>query len=157
MPRRADDASWFEDRFTGPDLAAVTWSLRYPPAWSSLVQTRASYRVDDGLVLDIPLAHPLWCPSDHEPQLRVSGIQSGSWSGPVGSVYGHQRFREGQVVREQQDRFDGWLPTGGRVEISAFPGGRTARTTSSSPASSSTGSPVPARQLPAVARKGPGR
>ena len=37
-------------------------------------------------------------PDDHDPPLRVSGIQSGSWSGPVGSTRGQQRFREGQTV-----------------------------------------------------------
>lgn len=116
---QADDDSWFEDKFDGPHLDSSTWFPHYLPAWSSREQTRASYHVDDGLVLDVPVDHPLWCRADHDPPLRVSGIQSGSWSGPVGSAYGQQRFRDGQVVREQQARFEGWLPTGGRVEISA--------------------------------------
>lgn len=47
-----------------------------------------------------------------------AGIQSGNWSGSVGTPCGEQRFREGQLVREEE-RFEGWLPTGGRVEISA--------------------------------------
>ena len=51
------------------------------------------------------------------PPLRVSGIQSGSFSGPVGSTRGQQRFREGQTVREEQPRFEGWLPSSGRVAI----------------------------------------
>lgn len=110
----------FEELFPGPGLDAGTWLPHYLPAWSSRDSTRASLRVDDvGLTLDIPVQHPLWCPGDHEPPLRVSGIQSGSWSGPVGTPYGQQRFREGQLVREAQERFEGWLPTGGRVEISA--------------------------------------
>ena len=71
------------------------------------------------LTLDVPVDHPVWCPGDHTPPLRVSGIQSGNWSGPVGSPHGQQRFREGQVVREEQERFEGWLPTGGRVAIRA--------------------------------------
>jgi hypothetical protein len=90
------------------------------PAWSSREATRASYRVDDaGLTLDIPVDHPIWCPGDHQPPLRVSGIQSGNWSGPVGTPYGQQRFRAGQLVQQEQERFEGWLPTGGRVEIRA--------------------------------------
>ena len=44
-------------------------------------------------------------------------MQSGSWSGPVGSVFGQQRFEEGQLVREEQPRFEGWLPSSGHVEI----------------------------------------
>jgi hypothetical protein len=110
----------FEDLFPGPGLDPGTWLPHYLPAWSSREATRASLRVDDaGLTLHIPVEHPLWCPSEHQPPLRVSGIQSGSWSGPVGTPYGQQRFREGQLVREEQQRFEGWLPSGGRVEISA--------------------------------------
>ena len=111
---------WFEDRFTGPGLDRDVWLPHYLPAWSSREATAASYRVDDqGLTLDIPADHPRWCPDTHPSPLRVSGIQSGSWSGPVGSRYGQQRFTDGLTVQEEQERFEGWLPTGGRVEISA--------------------------------------
>jgi len=114
----------FEDRFVGPELDPGTWLPHYLPAWSSRARTRAHYSLDNaGLTLDIPADHPVWCAGDHDPPLRVSGLQSGSWSGPVGSAYGQQRFREGQVVREEQERFEGWLPSAAhgraRVEISA--------------------------------------
>jgi hypothetical protein len=124
MPLGARDQASFEDRFRGPDLDPDTWYPHYLPGWSSRECSRASYRVDaDGLTLDIPVDHPLWCEGDHDPPLRVSGIQSGNWSGPVGTVHGQQRFRDGQLVREEQERFEGWLPSarggGSRVEISA--------------------------------------
>ncbi|WP_134767443.1 glycoside hydrolase family 16 protein [Nocardioides sp. 1609] len=107
-------------RFPGPELDTSVWLPHYLPAWSSRAATRASYRFEDGdLLLEVPVAHPVWCPGDHEPPLRVSGLQSGSWSGPVGSTRGQQRFREGQLVREEQPRFEGWLPAGGRVAIRA--------------------------------------
>lgn len=100
------------------DLSA--WHPHYLPAWSSRAATRASHRVDGGvLVLDVPVDHPVWCPGDHEPPLRVSGMQTGSWSGPVGSTRGQQRYREGQTVRDEQPRFEGWLPRGGRVAARA--------------------------------------
>jgi hypothetical protein len=111
---------WFEDRFRGPDLDPATWLPHYLPAWSSRRRSRASYRVaNDGLVLDIPAGHPIWCEGDHQPPIRVSGIQSGSWSGPVGTPRGQQRYRNGLTVREEQDRFEGWLPSSGQVEVSA--------------------------------------
>ena len=111
---------WFEDRFTGPDLDREVWFPYYLPAWSSRAATAASYRLgDEGLVLDIPVDHPRWCPDTHPTPLRLSGIQSGSWSGPLGSTRGQQRFTDGLTVREEQDRFEGWLPRSGRVEISA--------------------------------------
>jgi hypothetical protein len=110
----------FEDRFEGSTLDPSRWFPHYLPAWSSRAATRASYRCGaDGLVLDIPVDHPIWCPGDHTPPLRVSGIQSASWSGPVGSTRGQQRFREGQQVVEEQPRFEGCLVGSGRVAIEA--------------------------------------
>jgi len=124
MALGAGHPTWFEERFTGPELDPDTWLPHYLPAWSSRAHTRAAHRLDgEGLTLEVPVDHPVWCAGDHEPALRVSGIQSGSWSGPVGSTLGQQRFREGQVVREEQERFEGWLPSAARgparVEISA--------------------------------------
>lgn len=120
MALRPTEVGWFEDRFTGPDLDLATWQPHYLPAWSSRAQTRASYGLGNaGLTLDIPADHPFWCEGDHDPPLRVSGIQSGSWSGRAGTTRGQQRFRQGQLVVEEQERFEGWLPAGGRVEISA--------------------------------------
>jgi len=110
--------SGFRDDFRGVALDPDVWVPHYLPAWSSREATAASHRLTAaGLVLDVPVDHPLWCPGDHQPPLRVSGVQSGSFSGPVGSTRGQQRFREGLVVREEQPRFEGWLPSPGHVEI----------------------------------------
>jgi hypothetical protein len=108
----------FRDDFDGDRLDRSVWLPHYLPAWSSRAATLASHRLEDGrLVLDVPVDHPVWCPDDHAPPLRVSGIQSGSWSGPVGSTRGQQRFAEGLTVKEEQPRFEGWLPASGHVEI----------------------------------------
>ena len=109
-----------DDRFEAATLDDTTWFPHYLPAWSSRAATRAAYRSGpEGLVLEVPVDHPVWCPGDHVPPLRVSGIQSGSWSGPAGSTRGQQRFREGQLVVEQQPRFEGCLVREGRVGITA--------------------------------------
>ena len=108
----------FRDDFDGSTLDESVWLPHYLPAWSSREASAASLRLQDScLVLDVPVDHPVWCPGDHEPPLRVSGVQSGSFSGPVGSTRGQQRFREGQVVREEQPRLEGWLPASGHVEV----------------------------------------
>ena len=110
--------STFEDDFDDPALDRTRWLPHYLPAWSSRAATAAAYTVQNSwLRLGIPAGQGLWCAGDHDPPLRVSGIQSGSWSGPLGSTLGQQRFREGQVVREGQPRFEGWLPSSGRVEV----------------------------------------
>ena len=108
----------FRDDFDGDELDRSVWLPHYLPAWSSRAATHASHRLEGGrLVLDVPVDHPVWCPDDHTPPLRVSGIQSGSWSGPVGSTRGQQRFADGLTVKEEQPRFEGWLPASGHVEI----------------------------------------
>jgi hypothetical protein len=108
----------FADDFAGDDLDRSIWLPSYLPVWSSTAASAATYVVDNGrLVLRIPPEQGLWCAGDHEPPLRVSGIQSGSWSGPVGSTQGQQRYREGLPVRERQRRFAGWLPSSGGVAI----------------------------------------
>lgn len=106
------------DDFDGDGLDLSVWLPHYLPAWSSRAATSASHRIEGGrLVLDVPVGHPVWCPDDHDPPLRVSGVQSGNWSGPVGSTRGQQRFAEGLTVKEEQPRFEGWLPASGHVEI----------------------------------------
>jgi hypothetical protein len=108
----------FRDDFDAGQLDESIWFPHYLPAWSSRDSTRASYRLADScLVLFIPTSASLWCADEHPDPLRVSGIQSGSYSGAVGTSLGQQRFREGQLVREQQPRMEGWLPSGGRVAI----------------------------------------
>jgi hypothetical protein len=88
------------------------------PAWTSLSAAAASYTVEsDGLHLRIPPDQPLWCPDLHETPLRVSAVQSGNWSGPAGSTRGQQPFRDGLVVREQQETRWGYTPLFGSVEV----------------------------------------
>jgi hypothetical protein len=109
----------FADDFDGPGLDTEVWVPHYLPMWSSRAETAATYAVGDSeLRLTIPPEHRLWCPGDHDP-LRVSGIQSGVFSGPVGSTAGQQPFRDGQVVREFQPVRWGWTPHYGRLEVRA--------------------------------------
>lgn len=108
----------FTEDFDGPELDTATWVAAYLPVWSSSAASAATYTIDNSrLTLSIPTTQGLWCAGDHVPPLRVSGIQSGAWSGPVGSTRGQQRYREGLTVREEQPRFEGWLPSSGHVEI----------------------------------------
>ena len=87
--------------------------------WSSRAESAATYAVAGSeLRLTIPAQQGLWCPGEHDP-LRVSGIQSGVFSGPVGSTIGQQPVREGAVVREFQPTQWGWTPhwRSGRVDF----------------------------------------
>jgi Glycosyl hydrolases family 16 len=108
----------FCDDFDGPCLDRSVWFPHYLPAWSSRDASVANYTMHDSCVrLFIPSDAPLWCAEDHPEPLRVSGIASGSWSGPVGSTRGQQPFLPQQRVREEQPRLKGWLPQEGSVTI----------------------------------------
>jgi Glycosyl hydrolases family 16 len=110
----------FDDDFDGSDLNTAVWTPHYLPEWSSRVATAATYSVHDGaLRLSITPAQGRWLPDEHEPPLRVSGVQSGSRSGPIGSTDGQQPWRPGAVVREQQPPFRGWLPDHGTLAMRA--------------------------------------
>jgi Glycosyl hydrolases family 16 len=110
----------FSDDFAAPGLDPEVWVAHYLPQWSSRAQSAATYAVAGSeLRLTIPPEQGLWCPDDHRPPLRVSGIQSGVFSGPVGSTVGQQPFRDGQVVREHQPAHWGWAPHYGLLEVRA--------------------------------------
>jgi Glycosyl hydrolases family 16 len=109
-----------EERFAGDALDTSVWFPYYLPQWSSRAASAATYRVADGeLRLSIPRDQPLWCPGVHDGPLRVSCIQSASFSGPVGSPVGGQPFKDGLLVTEEQEEFWGYAPLYGHVEIRA--------------------------------------
>jgi hypothetical protein len=113
------DAAVFRDDFAAPALDTSVWVPSYLPQWSSRAASAAAYALGDSeLRLTVPSGHPVWCACDHEPPIRVSGIQSGVWSGPPGSSRGQQPF-EGAVVRQAQEAMWGWTPARGRIEIRA--------------------------------------
>ena len=78
----------------------------------------ATYSIrDGGFHLLIPTDQPLWCPDLHDEPIRVSGVQTGSFAGPVGSTIGQQPFEEGLRVREEQPTFWGYSPRFGHVGV----------------------------------------
>lgn len=106
------------DDFRGPRLDHGRWLPHYLPAWSSRTATAASWRTGPGgLVLDVPVDHPRWLPDEHDPPLRVSGLQSASRSGRVGSTDGQQAVHLGQRVRETQPELRGHLQDSGHLEV----------------------------------------
>jgi len=108
----------FRDDFDAEELDRAVWDPHYLPQWGTRAGTAAHYELGESrLRLEIPPEHPLWCPDLHQPPLRVSGIASGAHSGPVVSTIGGQPFVDGQTVREEQPRLEGWLPSSGTVTV----------------------------------------
>jgi hypothetical protein len=109
----------FDDDFDGTALDTEVWVPHYLPQWSSRAESAASYAIAGSeLRLTIPPEQGLWCPGEHDP-LRVSGIQSGVFSGPVGSTIGQQPVHEGALVRDSQRAQWGWTPHHGVLEVRA--------------------------------------
>jgi hypothetical protein len=103
----------FLDDFDGSELDRSAWMPHYLPHWSSRAASAATYTVEASeLRLAIPCGQGLWCEGDHEPPLRVSGVQSGAHDG-------QQPFRDGQVVREPGPTWWGVTPHHGRLEVRA--------------------------------------
>ncbi len=107
-----------DERFPGHTLDLSVWVPSYLPAWSSYAEAAATYQVTpSGLRLSIPAEQGLWCADRHFPPLRVSAVQTGNWSGAVGSTEGQAPFAEGLTVREQQPVTWGYTPHFGRLEV----------------------------------------
>jgi len=107
-----------DERFASSTLDPDVWVASYLPAWSSYAEAAATYELTtSGLRLSIPAEQGLWCPDRHSPPLRVSAVQTGNWSGPVGSIEGQAPFTDGLTVREQQPVTWGYTPHFGRLEV----------------------------------------
>ncbi|HEX2403317.1 MAG TPA: glycoside hydrolase family 16, partial [Acidimicrobiia bacterium] len=107
-----------DERFEGDALDPEVWFPYFLPHWSSREQSAAVYVIREGeLHLLVPPQQPLWCPDLHDEPLRVSGVQTGSFAGPVGSTVGQQPFKEGLTVREEQPTFWGYTPRFGRIAV----------------------------------------
>jgi Glycosyl hydrolases family 16 len=121
MSKRRDRARMvFEDDFECTQLDRTVWLPHYLPAWSSRAASAATHQVADScLHLSIPPQQGLWCAGEHTPPMRVSAVQSGNFSGPLGSTIGQQPYRAGLTVREEQDAFWGWTPDRGYIELRA--------------------------------------
>src|SRR5215207_2866525 len=110
----------FREDFDATALDTSVWLPHYLPQWSSRAASAATYAIAGSeLRLTIPAGHGLWCEGEHDPPLRVSGVQSGVFSGDVGTTIGQQPFRDGAVVREAQRTHWGWTPHHGTLEVRA--------------------------------------
>jgi hypothetical protein len=109
----------FEDTFDAPALDERRWLPYYLPQWSSRERSAARYRLGDGrLTLLVEPDQPPWCPH-LDGEVRVSSLQTGLFSGPLGSAVGQHRFHPEAVVREEQPELRLYTPRLGIVEVRA--------------------------------------
>ncbi len=132
VPAERLDRSRYElvvdERFDGRALDPARWLAHYLPQWSTPDRSAARYSLGGsgsdastpGLTLRIDHDQPAWSP-EFDGELRVSNLQTGVRSGPVGSGSGQHPFREGLAVRTSQQERALWLPHYGLIEVSLVP------------------------------------
>lgn len=109
----------FADDFDQPSLNLENWFPYYLPHWSSQDRTKARYQIQDSyLRLSIEHDQQPWCP-EFDGDVKVSNLQTGHWSGPIGSSQGQHRFRPDLVVREASPERRLFLPRYCRLEMRA--------------------------------------
>ena len=114
LDRSAFELEFAED-FTGAGLDAGRWVDHYLPQWSTPERSAARFTMDEGgLRLLIDADQPQWRPEDGP--MRVSNIQTGSFSGPAGSPIGQHRHRDDLRVRSPQPTRRLWTPSMALVE-----------------------------------------
>jgi hypothetical protein len=117
-PGRLDRSAYtlvFSEDFTTGALDERRWVPHYLPQWTTPDRSAARYDLVPGrLRLRIDADQPPWRPEDGD--LRVSNLQTGTFSGPPGSRLGTHRHRDDLRVRTSQPTQALFTPTGGLVE-----------------------------------------
>lgn len=107
------------EEFDGPELDHARWLPFYLPQWAGRDRSRARYRLTgQHLELFIAADQPVWCPY-LEPDLRVSSLQTGCFSGPAGSTIGQHRTDDRMTVVEPQPTERLLTPLFGAIEMRA--------------------------------------
>lgn len=109
----------FEDDFDGTELDTGKWVPAYLAHWSARQAALARYTIENSaLTLRVDPDQAPWC-LEFDGKVKVSSLQTGQCSGPIGSGSGQHRFRPGLVVREEQLERRLYTPTYGYIELRA--------------------------------------
>src|SRR3712207_4763020 len=91
----------FDEDFAGPELDPGRWIAHYLPHWTTPERSAARYDLHPGMLrLRIDADQPAWRAEDGE--MRVSNLQTGTFSGPAGSRIGQHRHRGDLTVTSPQ-------------------------------------------------------
>ncbi len=106
----------FIDDFRDTVLNRDKWLPLYLPQWSNKKLSSAHYSLSGhNLRLHIEVDQPAWCP-EYDGKVRVSSLQTGCFSGPVGSGIGQHKFNPKLVVTEAQATLRHYTPQYGYFE-----------------------------------------
>ncbi|NQX12390.1 hypothetical protein HQQ80_12190 [Microbacteriaceae bacterium VKM Ac-2855] len=113
-PDRAPDVA---DDFAGPALRDDLWVAHYLPHWTTPERSGARYALGaSGARLLIEEDQLDW--REDDAPLRVSNLQTGVFSGGIGSTRGTHRHRpDGLTVRTETPEHLLWAPSAGRLDV----------------------------------------
>jgi hypothetical protein len=112
---RAEYMLEFDEDFSGGALDPGRWVDHYLPHWTTPDRSAARFDLEPGLLrLRIDADQPAWRVEDGE--LRVSNLQTGTTSGPLGSPVGPNRHGPDVVVRTPQPTRALYTPSSGLAE-----------------------------------------
>lgn len=111
----------FEDDFDGDALDRAKWLPLYLPHWSTPERSAPRLSVGGGrLSLRIDEDQAPWNPA-FDGDLRVSSLQTGHFSGPLGSTAGQLHFKPGLTVRHVHPPERLFTPRHGFFEVRLRP------------------------------------
>lgn len=109
----------FNDDFNRKSLNAKNWFSFYLPQWSSRNNSKPKYSLEDGcLLLQITESQKPWC-TEFNGEVKCSSLQTGVFSGDIGSNLGQHHFTQNLRVREFQAHQKKFVPQYGYFEIKA--------------------------------------
>src|SRR5690242_19246713 len=113
------DRSRFEleldEDFSGDALDPRRWIAHYLPQWTTPERSAARYELRPGLLrLRIDADQPAW--REEDGSMRVSNLQTGTFSGPAGSPVGQHRHRPDLTVTTPQPESRLYAPSAGLAE-----------------------------------------
>lgn len=109
----------FEDTFDGDDLDRSKWWPHDLPHWSSRAASAARYTVADGHLTLLIAEDQKPAKPENDGDMRSSSLQTGQFSGPLGSPVGQHRFKPGLTVQEAQETSRLFVPQYGYFELRA--------------------------------------
>jgi len=93
----------FSDEFEEGTLNTKNWLPYYLPQWSSREKTATNFEILDGsLVLKIDRDQSPWS-EEFNGDVKVSSLQTGVFSGKMGSSLGQHHITTNCIVREEQE------------------------------------------------------
>jgi hypothetical protein len=105
----------FEEDFQDAELDTGRWVAHYLPQWTTPERSAARFDLEPGLLrLRIDADQPAWRVEDGE--MRVSNLQTGTSSGPLGSPIGPDRHRPDVTVQTPQPVRPLYTPSSGLAE-----------------------------------------